>query len=418
VAVPVAGLFLGLIGYGQTVAGSAERSGWDPGALAGGPRIAWRADVGFGHSAVAVKGDRLFTMGHTKRGEGESAVELDVVVCLHLDTGEVLWRHEYPCDDIYFSGPRATPEVDGERLYTLSWEGHLLCLDAGNGKLIWSRNIVDDGFATPGHWGLSGSPVVEGELLILTAGRSGLALNKKTGEVIWHSEPIETSLPTPVVLGPPEERLALLPGEETLYAVDIKTGRVVWTVPWEAGFHLPATIAGHKMFVPGSDGFTLFDLSRRLPAPLGDAATIGFSAYQSHAVVGDVAYGFSGSFLQCVDLKTGRRLWREEVGPHGALIVADGKLIILEGDGTLIIAAASPTGYRELSSAKVLELTDNRGVPLPKQNHCWTRPVLVDGRIIVRCNHGRLVCVDMRPSPVDPARPPGGATPDPAKPGT
>jgi outer membrane protein assembly factor BamB len=354
---------------------------------------------------VAVKGDHLFTMGHTKRGEGEAAVELDVVVCLHLDTGEVLWRYEYPCNDIYFSGPRATPELDGERLYTLSWEGHLLCLDAGNGKLIWSRNIVDDGFATPGHWGLSGSPVVEGEFLILTAGRSGLVLNKKTGEVIWHSEPIETSLPTPVVFGPPEKRLAVIPGEETLHAVDVKTGRVVWTVPWDPGFHLPATITDHRMFVPRLDGFTLFDLSREQPVPLGDAATVGLSAYQSHAVVDDVAYGFAGSFVQSVELTTGRRLWREDVGPHGALAVADGKLIILEGDGTLTIAAASPAGYRELSSAKVLELENNRGVPAPKRNHCWTRPVLIDGRIIVRCNHGRLVCVDMRPAPAGPAKP-------------
>jgi outer membrane protein assembly factor BamB len=403
--------------YGQYVSGyAAERPGWNPGALAAGPRIAWKTDVGSGHSSVVVQGDRLFTMGHTKRGEGEAAVELDVVVCLHLDTGELLWRHEYPCNDIYFSGPRATPELDGERLYTLSWEGHLLCLDANNGKLIWSRNIVEDGFATPGHWGLSGSPVVEGELLILTAGRSGLVLNKMTGEVIWHSEPIETSLPTPVVFGPPGKRLAVIPGEETLHAVDVNTGRVVWTVPWDPEFHLPATITEHRMFVPGGDGFTLFDLSGQQPTPLVDAASVGFSAYQSYAVVGDAAYGFSGPFVQCVDLKTGQRLWRENIGPHGALMVADGKLIILEGDGTLTIAAASPAGYRELSSAKVLELKDNRGVSPPKQNHCWTRPVLNDGRIIVRCNHGRLVCVDMRPSPTDPTQPPDPAAPTPAKP--
>jgi outer membrane protein assembly factor BamB len=399
-ALRVTGLFLALISYAQYgTCYAAERSGWDPGALAHGPRIAWKTDVGSGHSSVVVKGDRLFTMGHTRRGEGAAAVELDVVVALHLDTGEVLWRYEYPCDDIYFSGPRATPELDGERLYTLSWDGHLLCLDAGNGKLIWSRNIVDDGFAKPGHWGFSGSPVVEGESLILTAGKSGLVLNKTTGEVIWHSEPIETSLPTPVVFGPPDKRLAVIAGEETLHAVDVNTGRIAWTVPRDPGFHLPATITEHRMFVPGRDGFTLFDLSSQPPTPLVEAASVGFSAYQSHAVVGDAAYGFSGPFLQSVDLESGHRLWRENVGAHGALTVADGKLIILEGDGTLTIAAAAPAGYREFSSTKVLELKDNRRVPQPKQNHCWTPPVLTDGRIIARSNHGRLVCVDMRPSP-------------------
>lgn len=392
-------LFFGLAGRGLTgPARAAERSAWDPAALSAGPRIAWSADVGFGHSSVVVKGDRLFTMGHEKRGEGEAAVELDVVVSLRLDTGEVLWRHEYQADDIYFSGPRATPAIDGERLYTLSWEGHVSCLDARNGEPIWSRNIVEDGYATPGHWGLSGSPVIEGEWLILTAGRSGLALNKMTGETVWHSEPIETGLPTPVLFGPPGKRLAVIPGEEALHAVDVGTGRVVWTVPWDPEFHLPPTIVEHRMFVPDSDGFTLFDLKGRRPTRRVDADSVGFSTYQSHAVVGEVAYGFSGPFVQCVELATGRRLWREKIGPHGALTVADGKLIILEGDGTLTVAAASPAGYRELSSAKVVTLDNNRGVPAPKQNHCWTRPVLSDGRIVVRCNHGRLVCVDMRPA--------------------
>jgi len=385
-------------------AGDVAGADWDPEALSAGPRIAWKAEVGFGHSGVVAQGDRLFTMGHTRRGQAGSAVELDVVVSLDLDSGKVLWRHEYPSDDIYFSGPRATPVLDGERLYTLSWDGHLSCLDASNGTPIWSRNIVEDGLAKAGHWGLGASPVVEGELLILAAGRSGLALNKTTGEVVWHSEPIETSLATPVVFGPRDRRLAVIAGEETLHAVEVETGRVVWTVPWDPDFHLPPTIRERRMFVPGTGGFALFDLSEGQPRRTVESDSVGFSAYQSHAVVGDAVYGFHEQSLQSVDLSNGRRLWRKDIGPHGALAAADGKLVILGGDGTLTIAAASPDGYHEFSSAKVLELEDNRGVPAPKQNHCWTRPLLNDGRILVRCNHGRVVCVDMRPVQADPAR--------------
>ncbi len=374
--------------------GDSEAMGWDPHALADGPRIVWKTNVGKGHSAVVVRGNFLYTFGNVKRGSGNRA-HFDVVRCLDTETGDVVWEYSYPCKDIHFPGPRTTPTLDGEFLYTLSWQGHLFCLNARDGSVIWSRNLAEKSLARPGHWGLSGSPVVAGEVLILTAGRSGLGLNKTTGEVLWRSAPVETSLPPPVVFDSDGKRLAAIPHDETLFAVDVETGGVVWSVARDKGYFVGPTLVDGKLFMPGTDRTVLLGIDGATPQVLMESTRPKFSAYQGYAVVDGYAYGFTGNYLQCVDILTGKRAWKRRIGDHGSLSAADGKLIILEGDGTLTLAYASAKGFREISRARVLELADNRGVPQPQQNYCWTRPVLADGRIYARSNYGDLVSVDV-----------------------
>ncbi|MCP4658103.1 MAG: PQQ-binding-like beta-propeller repeat protein [bacterium] len=383
--------------------GDSAAMDWNPHALSDGPEIVWKTNVGKGHSAVVVRGNYLYTMGSVKQGSGNGTYS-DVVSCLDTETGDVVWQYSYPCKDIYFPGPRATPTLDGEFLYTLSWQGHLFCLSAEDGSVIWSRNLAQKSLARPGHWGLSGSPVVAGDLLILTAGLSGLGLNKTTGEVLWRSAPVETSLPTPVLFNSNGKRLAAIPHDETLYAVDVETGGVEWSFARDKDYFVGPTLVDGKLFMPGTDRTVLLGIDggnapfvplRGNPQVLMKSSRPKFSAHQGYAVVDGYAYGFTGRFLQCVDILTGKREWKRRIGDHGSLSAADGKLIILEGDGTLTLAYASPKGFREISSAKVLELADNRGVPQPQQNHCWTRPVLADGRIYARSNYGDLVSVDV-----------------------
>jgi outer membrane protein assembly factor BamB len=365
--------------------------GWSPLALAA-PDILWQTNVGPGHSAVVVDGELLYTMGSRQRG----AIFEDVVSCLETATGEVVWEYSYPCDEIYFAGPRTTPALDGKRLYTLSWQGHLHCLDAGNGSLIWSRHIVDDGLGKVGHWGLTGSPVVEGDLLIVSAGRSGAALDKLTSEVRWHSEAVETGLPTPLLFDSDDQRLAGFLHEDELLAVDVASGAVRWTHPWDGKACLPPAQVGHRLLVPGTAASTLLELGNGEPQVVWSSRQARLSEFQSWAILDGHLYGHYRHHLLCVDMATGKRRWRTEIGNNGALSAADGMLIILTGRGELVIAEASPQGYRELSRARVLSMKDNRGVPQPEQHHCWTWPVLADGRIYVRCNHGNLVSVDMR----------------------
>jgi outer membrane protein assembly factor BamB len=364
--------------------------GWNPFALAE-PTILWQANVGHGHSAVVVDGERLYTMGSRQRGADFE----DVVSCLETATGRVVWEHSYPCDEIYFSGPRTTPVLDGERLYTLSWQGHLHCLDAGNGSLIWSRHIVDDGLGKVAHWGLVGSPVVEGGLLIVSAGRSGAALDKLSGEVRWHSEAVETGLPTPLLFDSGDRCLAGFLHKEELLAVDVRSGALQWSHPWDGKACLPPAQVGSRLLVPGTTASTLLELGSGEPQVVWRSRQARLSEFQSWAISDGHLYGLYRHYLLCVDLATGKRMWRTKIGNNGALSTADGMLIILTGSGELIIAEASPRGYNELSRARVLTMKDNRGIPQPEQHHCWTWPVLADGRIYVRCNHGNLVSVDV-----------------------
>jgi hypothetical protein len=129
--------------------GGPQAMGWDPTALAGGARIAWRTNVGKGHSAVVVRGRYLYTMGSEQRGSGKHDW-FDVVRCLDAATGEVIWEYPYRCKKIYFPGPRATPALDGTLLYTLSWQGHVIAFNAEDGTVVWSRNLVADSLARPG----------------------------------------------------------------------------------------------------------------------------------------------------------------------------------------------------------------------------------------------------------------------------
>jgi outer membrane protein assembly factor BamB len=121
-------------------------------------------------------------------------------------------------------------------------------------------------------------------------------------------------------------------------------------------------------------------------------------AFQSWVALDGHAYGFrrtNSDELECIDLASGEVRWSQSMGDWGALTAADGKLIVIKGDGTLLIAAASPEGYTELASSRVFQLRNWRSYPDGRPNTCWTDPVLADGRIYVRTTHGELACVDV-----------------------
>jgi outer membrane protein assembly factor BamB len=371
--------------------------GWSPQALEQADRVLWRANVGRGHSAlVAGDGAKIFTMGSRAVTTGGKEVFRDVVVCLDAATGQELWTFSYPCDDIYFPGPRATPAFAGNRVYTLSWQGHLFCLDSDDGSVVWQRHLVDEGLATPGHWGLSGSPVVSGDLVVVTAGASGAAFNRHTGATAWSSEAVETSLPSPVVIDSDTGHLAVVPNGDTLYGVELETGQVVWSIERDADSFVDPFLAGSTLLMPGPRGIRLVDVSGHEPHLILDSPKARFSEYQGYAVVENHLYGFNKRRLQCVDLASGQVLWRTGIGNHGSLVVRDGMLLILEGDGHVSIARASPEGFTRLARTRVLEPASNRGVPQPLQHHCWTRPTMAGGILFVRSNDGDIACVDLR----------------------
>jgi outer membrane protein assembly factor BamB len=365
--------------------GISTETNWDPAALTRGPRILWRTNVGLGYSGVAVKGDRLYTMG-SERGR-------DSVICMDTRTGREIWSYSYPARSMQYPGPRATPTIDGNFLYTMSSDGQLFCLSADRGAVRWSRNIVEDFGARPPNWGFAGSVVVEEDLLLLNAGPSGLALDKRNGKLAWASGAGTGGYATAVLYTQNGMRYAAIFGRRAIYGVEARTGKEAWSYPWVTGNDVNAAdplVFDDRVFISSDygSGSALLDISGRQPKLLWRNGNMN-SHFSSFVLIDGHIYGNDGfagrrnGVFRCLDAETGREMWSQSLG-FGSLIAADGKLILLTEQGDLHIALATPSGYREIARARSI-----------LSSSCWTPPVLCDGSIYLRNHRGELVCLDM-----------------------
>src|SRR6185295_9969903 len=235
---------------------SAEK-GWKPQALAA-AKVKWKASVGKGHSCLAVTEKRLYTMGNPGN--------TDVVCCLDTATGKEIWKYSYPCDQGNFEGPRATPVVDGDSVYTLSREGLALCLEAATGKVKWQKNLIKDFAASNITWGFAGSPLVMDKAVVYNARASGLALDKLTGEKIWEGGGGQCGYAAPVrFTHKGKDSLAFFSFKDVV-VVDAQTGEKQLSHPWMTQYDVnaadPLYFDGKLFITSGYEhGCALLDLS-------------------------------------------------------------------------------------------------------------------------------------------------------------
>jgi len=369
---------------------------WDPEALAGGAKILWKADVWMGYSNIAIKDNRLYTMG------------MKGVHCLNAETGEEIWRYSFSSPQ----GPQSTPTIDGKYVYALTRKGILLCLKAKDGKLRWKKDLVSEYDVVTPFYQFAASPVIEGDLIILTANTSGIALNKKTGKMVWDSnkppekirslahETTGADYSTPVIYDYEGRRYAVLSSYEGIHSVEVETGKVLWLYEWElySGFQTAdPLIFNNKVFITeyfDCLGCVLLDIGGEEPKVLWKNLNMS-SNISSPVMIDGYIYGCHGGpelgfgSLRCLDVETGEVMWEEDFKRKPiSLMAADGKLIILEEDGTLHIAEATPSSYKEISSGNVL--AGER-----KYERFWTPPVLYKGKIYCRDWSRFLICVDV-----------------------
>ncbi|MCS6861462.1 MAG: PQQ-like beta-propeller repeat protein [Abditibacteriales bacterium] len=360
--------------------GISSETGWTSRWSAAGPRIVWRAQVGQGFSSVAVKGGRVYTMGNTNGR--------DTVYCLNATNGKVLWTHSYACDAGGYPGPRATPTVDGDKVYTLSREGHAFCLNAATGQVIWSADLQRQTGAYPPRWGFAGSPLVEGNLVIYNVGTAGVALDKNSGKLVWKSGAGTAGYASPVAFNVGNQRGVAIFSAQALIAVNPTNGRVLWQHPWYTSYDVNAAdpiFAGEYVFISSNynRGGALLKISGGRPQVVWENRNMR-NHFNSCVLVNGYLYGNDEGRLACVEFRTGAERWRQGGMGKGGLIAADGNLICLTERGMLVIVKATPERYTELASAQVLRGT------------CWTQPVLANGFIFCRSHEGELVCVDVR----------------------
>jgi outer membrane protein assembly factor BamB len=257
--------------------GISREANWDPGSLAVGPELLWRAKIGAGYSNVSINNDRLYTAGKSLR---------HVIYCLDAWTGEEIWRYEGGVN----KEVQGTPTVDGRSVYSLFYNGDLLCLDSRNGELKWQRNIVEDYDVQIPFYGFAGPPVVVGDLLIITANTAGLAVDKNTGEKIWGSErppgkvceAVETlytalangtDYSAPVVYEYGGKHRVLISSWAGMHSVDAETGVVNWLFPWKiySGGQVADPLCFDQMIFISENvslGSTLLDISSGRPEVL------------------------------------------------------------------------------------------------------------------------------------------------------
>jgi len=363
--------------------GISPEKNWNPKAIAAPGAVAWKVNVGKGYSGVGVKGDRLYTLGNSDKE--------DVVVCLAVQDGKELWRHAYPCGPGSYPGPRATPILDGPAVFTLSREGDLFCLNAADGKVLWHRNLCKEFGAKEPGWGLAGTPRIEGDLLIVNAGLTGIALAKKTGEKVWAGEGGVGGYSAPVPCTLAGKPGLVMFGQKEVYAVQTADGRKLWAFPWETSYDVNAAdplVAGTHVFISSGygKGCVMLDVATGTPREVWKHNKM-CNHFSSCVLMDGHIYGIDGNAgggnLRCLELKTGSETWGRNLG-FGGLLAADGKLIVLNEHGKLFVVAAKPGAYEELAAGDT---------GLGKT--CWTAPVLANGRIYCRNDRGDLVCLDV-----------------------
>ena len=371
--------------------GVSHETSWNKEWPKDGPRALWKSNVGVGFSSVSVAAGRVFTLGFSSGN--------DTVFCFDAETGKELWKQSYPCaldDNYYEGGPNTTPSVDGEHVFTLSKRGDLFCFAVDSGKVVWKQNIVESIPATKPEWGFAGSPLVWGDRLILNVGGAGAALSKSTGKLLWSSDTNTGGYATPVGFGSGDSRAVAIFSGGGLVGVRPSDGHELWRHPWVEEYKInaadPIFPTSTSVFLTSyGRGCALLSLENSEPKEIWTNKNLAVG-FNSCVFLDGYFYGIHGTAdgtdkdVRCISATTGELKWKQEKFGLGSLTAADGKLILLSERGELVLAEASPSGFKAISRAQVLG------------GKCWTTPVLANGRIYCRNAKGSLVCLDVRPS--------------------
>jgi outer membrane protein assembly factor BamB len=371
-------------------------------------KLVWTREVGLGYSSPSIARGRLYVHGF------DAERQVDVLRCLQTQNGLELWAREWPARSFaqdHEGGTLTTPAVDGEHVFVSEREGTIACYQSGTGRLVWHKDLSLLLDVDPGMYGFSGSPLVLGELVIVHANRV-VALAKQSGDLAWVTGELQAVYSTPLAFTlAGETRLASF-GQLALSLLDPADGGVLAAFPWQKDPRVVCcaspVVVGERLFVSSAyeHGCALLDFSGGAARAVWENRSMR-SKMAGCVLVDGYLYGFDESLLKCLDLE-GNERWRVRGLGNGALSGGDGKLAILSSRGELIVAQASPEAFRELAREKLFE----DGV-------CWTPPVIADGFLYCRNNHGTLVCRDHRtaaPSAADPGGPAPSATPSEALP--
>jgi outer membrane protein assembly factor BamB len=389
---------------------------------AGGPPVVWQVSIGTGYAAPAIAAGRLY---HFARfGDNER------LTCLNAETGDELWTCEHPTryEDLlgYNNGPRATPVVDGEQVYTFGAEGVLQCVRVADGKPVWRADTMKDFHVVKNFFGVGSTPLVWDNLLLVNVGGSPpggppdvyrangrvetngaavVAFDRATGKVRWKTGDDLASYASPVAANLGGRDIVFMFARGGLLAIDPAKGETLARFPWRA--RLLESVNASSPVVIGDEVFIseTYELGSALVRFTGEAfeevwtdrgrrRDRAMALHWNTPIAHDgYLYGSSGyhspeAELRCVEWKTGRVMWSEPDMGRASLLLVQDTLICLSEDGTLRMVRATPERYNELAE---WELVSAEGLPLLSPP-AWAAPALARGMLYLQGSN-RLVCL-------------------------
>jgi outer membrane protein assembly factor BamB len=408
----------------------------------GGLKVKWRTPIHAGYAGPAVAGGRVFVTDFrmVQPGEGPPAppemsmrratglIGVERVLAFDGRTGKVLWTSEWDADytgtmQAYAIGPRATPTVDGDRVYVQTTMGGLLCLNAATGATLWKKDYVKEfGLKVP-VWGMAAAPLVDGSRVVaVTGGPDGglVAFDKLTGKVQWKAVPVTTAGPgysSPFLLQAGGARQLVWWHPEGVASLDPSTGEMLWQQDWKqtaVGLIIAAPVYQSHWLLMSSfyKGSLMMDLDPEKPrakfawkgASESEINTDGLHSITSTPVIdGDYIYGVcSYGQFRCLEASTGKRVWetqavtKEKARWASAFLVRHQDRYFINNDrGELIIAKLSPKGYDEVSRTVLIKPTATAGIGRREMKAVnWTYPAYANRTLYTR-NDEELIAVSL-----------------------
>jgi outer membrane protein assembly factor BamB len=363
-----------------------------------GPKVLWTVPVGVGFGGPAVSAGNVYLLDRDEK-VGDTLRVLDIT------SGKELWTFAYDAPGSFmFAGSRTTPTVDGEYVYTVGPNGDLHAISTKTRKPVWRKNIWKDfGGAQLPQWAIVQNPLIYGDALIVapqTQEAGVVAYDKVTGALKWKSEPL-SGIPgyvTPSIAKVAgEDHLVMITGAAgrgrnakggSVNGLDPRSGKVLWTYSdWQCIIPVPTAVdAGEgRLLITGaySAGTAMIKVDKK-----GETYTVSelfknpdFGAHtQSPVLHGGHFYAHytinersDGLIAMSMD---GQVKWKTDQQPpfvRGGMVLADGLLLMTDGNTKLYLVEPSPAGFKPLASAVILEPGDN-----------WAPLALVDGKLLVR----------------------------------
>jgi outer membrane protein assembly factor BamB len=355
-----------------------------------GPSVLWKVPGGLGYASISVAGDQAYTI--VQDGEDE------VILCLAVSDGAVRWRHRYPAkfrENLSGIGPRSTPTVADGRVYVVGATGRFHCLEASSGKVLWEKDFVKDLQASTPEYGFTCSPLVEGDLVYVITGApnggSCVAYQRIDGKLVWKNFDDTAGYSSPVAATIGGRRQIIFLTGQSLRGVLPEDGKELWRVPWKTQQDINAAspiVIGSLVYISSgyNKGCALLQIAENAQ---GWSPSLVYehnrmrNQFATSVLVGEHLYGFDDMYLACMELRTGKVVWKRRGFDKGSLLAVPGHLIVLGEYGQLALVETNPAKYQAVSQTA-----------LPK-GVFRSMPSLAHGKLFVR-DQESIYCLNLR----------------------